>query len=110
MRYMTQTYPMYIALIGTESNAILNFILVHLMGIQGLPIATSLAAGIQTILSYIFLHYAHKLTIPLKELFFLILLAVAYVQLIFIFIPFYGLYTYMSHNEWFFTDGWWHFL
>lgn len=103
------TYPMYIALIGTGSNAILNFILVHLMGIQGLPIATSLAAGIQTILSYIFLHYAHKLTIPLKELF--NFTGRCIVQLIFIFIPFYGLYTYTCHiMNGFFTDGWWHFF
>lgn len=103
-------YPLYVALLGTGSNALLNLALVSVLGLQGLPLATSLASGIQTILLYVFLYYAHGLTFSYSAFFNFIIRCL--VQLSCILLPFYGLYTYALYkvSHYFVATSWWYFF
>ena len=76
--------PMYILLLGTVLNIVLNAIFVQMMGIVGAAIATTITTGILMIVIMLFVIKTTKISIPWKNILLvlicnLILMAVCYV-------------------------------
>ena len=77
--------PMYILLLGTVLNIVLNAIFVQMMGIVGAAIATTITTGILMIVIMLFVIKTTKISIPWKNILLvlicnLILMAVCYVM------------------------------
>jgi stage V sporulation protein B len=76
--------PMYILLLGTVLNIVLNAIFVQMMGIVGAAIATTITTGILMIIIMLFVIRTTKISIPWKNILLvlicnLILMVVCYV-------------------------------